>query len=55
MVDGDGCLSRRRLAAAQAMRRMWTREDPAKVGRGVVDKELWDYGGKVAQARGGMK
>jgi hypothetical protein len=28
---------------------MWTREDPANVSRGVVDKELWDYGEKVAQ------
>lgn len=38
----------------QAMRRMWTHEDPANVSRGVVDQKLWDYGAKVAQARGGM-
>lgn len=38
----------------QAMRRMWTHEDPAHVSRGAVDQELWAYGAKVSQARGGM-
>lgn len=38
----------------QAMRRMWTHEDPAHVSRNAVDQELWEYGAKVSQARGGM-
>lgn len=36
------------------MRRMWTHEDPAHVSRGAIDQELWAYGAKVSQARGGM-
>jgi MerR family transcriptional regulator, thiopeptide resistance regulator len=38
----------------EAMRRMWENEDPAQISQGVVDRELWEYGAKVSEARGGM-
>lgn len=39
---------------ADSMRRMWDNEDPEKVSRGNVDRELADYAKQVFSASGGI-
>lgn len=38
---------------SSSLRQMWTHEDPGRVSRGMVDRELWEYYRRVMSTGGG--